>query len=416
MNDSLGMVLNRSSKMVMMGMMLCLACSTASVDSPYKGSSSPSRKESSPGACLEGNRQETLAGFSFRLASAVLRDEKQNAVLSPLSAALSVGLSYPGAVGQTAAAFQEALGLTDWCQASVLSLLGRLFEEGQLEVPGVSLELANGIFASADLPIAPAFIEQNQRFSRSSIQRVRFGTQAAQETIDRWVGESTGGTIGELGADAYSADQALLLLNAVSFEGRWTIGFDKGLTRPGSFYVNEDRIVPATLMRANGTFSMVYGDDLQAVSLPYGDGRLAMTILLPYETDLAPALAALDEETFLSLLAKMTPQDGTVQMPRFSLTTELSLKAALSKLGLARAFSAEADFSALSPDAGLSLSDVKQKVRLTVSEDGTTAASATATEIKYGFFSVNHPFVFVIHDRETGKPLFIGQVKTPDGL
>jgi serpin B len=404
-------------------MILTAACATGNVegsngdlDSAGKADASASQAGTSGTGCAEGDLGQTLSGYSFRLAREMLRDGEPNRVLSPLSAALSIGLSYPGASGETAAAIERTFGLDGWCRESVLALLGRLFEDGQLAVPGINLKLANAIFAAEGLSLEPAFVEQNQRISRAPIQRARFGTGDAREAIDRFLGEATGGAIRELGEDAYAADLQLLLLNAVSFEGRWAVGFDRHLTRQGSFYVSEDRTVPATLMSANGTFSMVYADNLQAVSLPYGDGRLAMTILLPYETDLTPALAALDEEAFASLLGRMTPQDGAVVMPRFSLTSEQSLKGALSRIGLENAFSAQADFRGISRAGGLSISEVEQKAHLSVSEDGTRAASATSTELKYGLFSVNHPFVFVIHETATRKPLFVGKITRPDAL
>jgi serpin B len=52
-----------------------------------------------------------------------------------------------------------------------------------------------------------------------------------------------------------------------------------------------------------------------------------------------------------------------------------------------------------------------------VNEVGTEAAAATAvgmveTSIKPSF-NANHPFIFIIQDRESGKILFLGRVVDP---
>ncbi|MHC4102540.1 MAG: serpin family protein [Planctomycetota bacterium] len=50
-------------------------------------------------------------------------------------------------------------------------------------------------------------------------------------------------------------------------------------------------------------------------------------------------------------------------------------------------------------------------------EVGTEAAAATGIVMKRGGrplnFAVNHPFIFLIRDRETGSVLFLGRVVDP---
>ena len=70
----------------------------------------------------------------------------------------------------------------------------------------------------------------------------------------------------------------------------------------------------------------------------------------------------------------------------------------------------------------LYISAVLHEAFIAVDETGTEAAAATAVVGRAVsarpepiFVDVNRPFLFVIHDRATGAPLFIGRVTDPTG-
>jgi serpin B len=87
------------------------------------------------------------------------------------------------------------------------------------------------------------------------------------------------------------------------------------------------------------------------------------------------------------------------------------------------AFSDGADFSKIDPTRDLCISRVIHKTFVEVNEEGTEAAAVTVVEIietsfpgpEDGpvYFYVDHPFVFVIKERDTGAMLFIGRVNNP---
>jgi serpin B len=84
----------------------------------------------------------------------------------------------------------------------------------------------------------------------------------------------------------------------------------------------------------------------------------------------------------------------------------------LSTLGMGIAFSDAANFSGMSTQA-LKLSFVKQKAFVTVDETGTTAGASTVTGVQLTAlreFRVDHPFIFVIRERQTGTILFMGKM------
>jgi serpin B len=107
-------------------------------------------------------------------------------------------------------------------------------------------------------------------------------------------------------------------------------------------------------------------------------------------------------------------------MPKFEFDARFSLKEALIAMGMPAAFSAGADFSGMTGDRALSIADVVHKAFVSVDEEGTEAAAATAVVMVESAMPaqpveviIDHPFIFLIRDIETGAVLFVGRVVDP---
>ena len=109
-------------------------------------------------------------------------------------------------------------------------------------------------------------------------------------------------------------------------------------------------------------------------------------------------------------------------VPKFDVTSDLSLVEELQKLGVADVFNEkESDFSPLTTDMdGIFVSEVKHAARVKIDEEGCEAAAYTVM-IACGAamppeeevdFVLDRPFLFVITGRD-GLPLFIGVVNQP---
>ena len=100
------------------------------------------------------------------------------------------------------------------------------------------------------------------------------------------------------------------------------------------------------------------------------------------------------------------------------MTCSLGLKDKLSSLGMSGAFDGStADFSGMTAESNLKISDVFHKAFVQVNEEGTTAAAATGVWFQLKEppeMKVDHPFLLVIKDgRSHNVALFIGQVTDP---
>lgn len=159
---------------------------------------------------------------------------------------------------------------------------------------------------------------------------------------------------------------------------------------------------------------------LQVLRLPYAGRELSMVILLPRRMD---GLAELEKSVSAGGLASWMRGTASrkvdVTLPRFTATGRISLRGPLEKLGMAAAFSREADFSGITGGKDLAISKVIHKAFVSVDEEGTEAAAATGIGMMTlsvrvpeppAVFRADHPFLFVIVDEKTGAILFMGRL------
>jgi serpin B len=179
-------------------------------------------------------------------------------------------------------------------------------------------------------------------------------------------------------------------------------------------------------MRQRGQYRHYRGSGFTALDLPYRDERLMMTVLLPDAANGLPALerrltpAALDRA--LQALDRAQPADIDLALPRLNLRKIYSLNGPLGRMGMGLAFTPSADFSGVS-DGPLQISRVRQFTFLRVDEKGTEAAAVTVSDvIVTGMrrrptpidFHADHPFLFMLRDRESGAILFFGRIVSPE--
>jgi serpin B len=91
----------------------------------------------------------------------------------------------------------------------------------------------------------------------------------------------------------------------------------------------------------------------------------------------------------------------------------------LKRMGMPTAFTMRADFSGMDGTKDLLIQDVIHQAFVEVNEEGTEAAAATAVVVglkmvqRIPVFRADHPFIFIIQQRDTGNILFLGRVTHP---
>jgi len=159
--------------------------------------------------------------------------------------------------------------------------------------------------------------------------------------------------------------------------------------------------------------------DLRILELPYKGGKISMLILLPSENlDVIESTLTAEKLDEYKSQMKKTKMD-LISIPKFEFDTKYFMKKTLSALGMPTAFSQNADFSGMTGERDLFIDFVIHQAYVKVDEEGTEAAAATAVGMKLtaiepaNVFRADHPFIFIIQEKETGNILFFGRLVDP---
>jgi serine protease inhibitor len=338
-----------------------------------------------------------------------------NVVISPVSVSTLLAMVLAGAGGETAEAIATALHLDP--NSPDVQRYGDLLLV-LTDTDDARLAIANSLWAMNGVPFEEDYLGFVRPTFGATLEEVDLGSQAAADQIDAWVADRTEGLIEEF-ADALglpNPQAVLVLLNAVYFKGAWTDPFDPNHTHDGPFMRPDGSTVAVPLMTKDETVEIGRGDGFTIARLPYGDGRFGMEILLP-DDDLGSLVARLTVADWNEAVGALAEQRMFLTLPRFDLSYDATLNDVLTALGMGIAFTAEADFTPMSPAAPW-LDVVAHETRIIVDEEGTEAAAVTGGVMVTSMppeFRVDRPFLFTISDRETGAVLFLGAITDPTG-
>ncbi|MEX2473209.1 MAG: serpin family protein [Gemmatimonadota bacterium] len=365
--------------------------------------------------------QEVIARsntFGLELLRAVVADdERPNVVLSPLSASMALGMTLNGARAGTFDAMSDALGFEGLDQDEINASYRDLIELLTGLDPNVRFKIANAIFANEEITFRDAFFAAvRDAFDAAAASR-DFSDPATLQEINAWVDEQTEGLIDRI-LDDLDPELAMLLLNAIYFEGAWTTQFDPEDTAPGTFETIDGGTVSVPMMKlTEAEVALGGGNGYQAAELPYGGGAFAMTLVVP-TGDPRGFVAGLTDARWSEITGSLgEPTDiDLLSIPKLRLSYDTFLNDALRDLGMAVAFTDQADFSGMTEEVALCVDFVRQKTFLEVDEVGTKAAAVTAVGIRPTSFNglvADRPFVLAIRERLSGTLLFVGLVGDP---
>jgi len=333
-------------------------------------------------------------------------------------------MTYNGAQGETRTEMEKAMKLSGLTPEQINNSHKALVAALQSSDPEVVLEIANAIYYKQGFTVLPDFILTNRNFYNAEVNALNFGNTAeALKTINRWVAQKTYDKIPTI-LDKIAPQTAMILLNAIYFNGIWKTKFDKKETHNYPFYLADGTKSDVPTMKLETSLEYTSNDLFSAVNLPYGNGQFQMTVLLPTQGKTTKNLIAeLNTNNWHEWMKSFKSNNCVVTMPRFKFSWDMELNDVLKTMGMPKPFTPMADFSGICKDGGLCIDKVIHKTYIDVNETGTEAAAVTAVVMIFTsslepdlrkYFTVNRPFLFAITEKTTGAILFIGEVTNPE--
>ena len=389
---------------------------------------------------------ERMTDFSFDMLRDLAIDYEntcevidKNVFISPVSVAFALAMAANGAEGETRAYFERLFGDVDELNGGLQALWYSLTSDRETK-----LTLADSVWIRAGLTVLDSYLETLKAYYRGELYADQPFDSTTTAAINAWVSDNTLGLIKELVTDDVVASAALLLLNAVGFEGKWASPFD-GVSKHK--FTSLDGTSATVDMMSGKAERYIDIGVAEGFAKDYENGQYSLVVLVPkdyfdyYSDD--PADVSMDENELREYMLEMTLADLdsywfyeslndaefspiSVRMPKFNIEYSLSFKDDIFTDGrLPAPFDpSRADFSGITGDTSLYIKDVIHKAVIEVNEYGTKAAAATAVIFeknaspapKEYAVTVDRPFVYMIIENSTNVPVFVGVVTDLDAV
>lgn len=363
--------------------------------------------------------------FAFDLFVPIITDTKgsENIMISPFSITSALSMTLNGAAGGTFDAMKSALRFDGKTLAEINETYRKLIKEMVPVDPRVTIEIANSAWIENKFTAKQAFIDALVKWYLAEVKGIDVTDPGAVDKVNTWIEDKTHDRIKDM-LSSLPDNLAMLLVNAVYFNGKWRYQFDKGDTEDRPFHVTPDNPVQVPVMYQEESFAVTRAENATLIELPYGQGNYSMVVMLPNEgVSLQEAALTLTPENWAVWMARLPKAITKVElyMPKFKYEYKRNLNDDLARLGMGIAFDPmHADFSNINDVLQLYITDVLHQTFIETNEEGTEAAAATVviigtTSIPQNppVIDINRPFLYFIRETTTGTIVFMGQVTDP---
>ena len=354
------------------------------------------------------------------------KSEEGNIFFSPFSISTAMAMVYEGAEGKTAKEIKSVFGFPKY-DNSRRNQYSDLLSEINKKDKEYALKTANALWAEQDFHFLDEYLTTVEKYYGGKTTNLDFKNEweASRLIINNWVEDKTNDKIKDLlPEDVIDADTRLVLTNAIYFKAKWLIQFDADKTSDEYFRVNPDKSIKVPMMQPTSqksTFNYTQNKDLQILEMPYAGEDLSMLILLPLDDDIEALENSFTIEKLTEWKKSLRKRRVNIYIPKFKFETKYFMIKTLSNLGMPTAFTNSADFSGMTGKKDLIIDKVIHQAFIEVNEEGTEAAAATGIGVGMKtsmppptpIFKADHPFIFIIQQKETGNILFMGRVNNP---
>ncbi len=367
---------------------------------------------------------DNLIPFTARTTQQFLSGaDGQNRVYSPVNLYMALSMLAETTDGESREEILNLLGVND--MAALRTKASAIWNANYCRDGAVTSILANSLWLNQNLSYKQSTMDTLAKTYYASSFQGEMGSDFLNQELQNWLNEQTGGLLKEQASQIeLEPETVLALASTIYFQAKWSSEFSESNTENGVFH-GPDGDQNCDFMRQSSSGAYYWGEHFSAVPKRLEEsGR--MWLILPDDGVSAEDLLSDDEVMkLLSSGDEWTNRKNLMihlSMPKFDVSSDLSLVEGLKALGIQDVFDpGAADFSPMTEDAdGIYVSQAKHAARVMVDEKGCTAAAYTVMAMAGGAmppddevdFVLDRPFLFVITS-EAGAPLFIGLVNQP---
>ncbi|XP_041661564.1 alpha-1-antitrypsin homolog [Cheilinus undulatus] len=359
------------------------------------------------------------ADFAFALYKSLKANTAagKNIFYSPLGISSILSMVSAGAKGETHSQLFSTLGYSAFNQTQVNEAYKHLFEVHGHSQENLQLDVGNAAAVRSGFNPLETFLNDVKEFYSGEIFNVSQDLSEAAAEINRFIANKTQDKIRDMVKDL-DPDMVMVLINYVYFKGLWENPFQSDMTRKAEFHVDKTTTVQVGMMSRTGHYKVNWDRPNHAtvISLPY-KGNASMMIVLPDEDKMEEVEGYINKDHIRRWRDSASMRYIHLFLPKFSISTDASLKSTLKEMGIINAFENNADFSGISEELPLEISKASHKAVLSVTEIGTEAAAVSTMEFILFMLPptirIDRPFLVFIIESTSGSILFMGKINNP---
>jgi len=352
-------------------------------------------------------------------------DEQGNLFFSPHSITSALLMTYEGANGKTAEEMRSVMHLPQ-SKNSIRTDFKDILDEINNKAASYKLETANALWIQKKYPFVEDYFNTIRKYYGGRVTNLDFSKKAEESriTINEWIEGKTEDKIKNLiPKGMLNAMTVSVLTNAIYFKANWLVEFRTELTRDEKFTWSSGKGGITPMMHNTGYYGYTETKDIQILEMDYKGNEISMMVILPKTNDIQKLEARLNLKNLNCWRDSLRTKRVKVSLPKFKFETKYFMSEDLQEMGMKTAFEyPQADFTGISPTGELFISEVVHQTFVEVAEYGTEAAAATAVVMEAGaampteepkIFKADHPFIFIIQQKNTGNILFMGKLYDP---
>ena len=283
--------------------------------------------------------------------------------------------------------------------------------------------MANSLWLDHKFPYHQEAADNLAQYYYASTFHGDLGTEALDLQLREWLNANTGGLLKEQANNVkLEPNTVFALASTIYFTAGWRNEFFEEDTYDETFHTPTGDI-QTPFMHQTRRDTYYRGTNFGAICLALGDSN-RMWLILPDEGYTTEDILKSDE--YLRLTLDPGSWYGItygihLSLPKFDVVQQQDLIQGIKKMGVTDIFSNASDFSPISSTKNLFISQINHAARVTIDEEGCTAAAFTVIaangegvpgHVEELYFTLDRPFLFLVTSRDN-LPLFAGIVKEP---
>lgn len=374
----------------------------------------------------EGYREGLDGFFSASIQEYLSDTDGKNRAYSPLNVFMALAMLAEITDGESRGQILRLLGKTDI--EELRKQAKAIWNANYSDDGALTSVMAGSVWLNEDVSFVQETMDSLATNYYASSFRGTMGSTEFNRALQDWLNEQTGGLLKDQAANVEMAPETILALaTTVYFRAKWSSEFNENNTTEGLFHLPtaDGESVTVDFMHKSGSRHYYWGDKFSSVSLGF-EGGGSMKFILPDEGVSVDELLA-DGEAMEFMLSREGWDNSkylivNMSVPKFDVVSDIDLGAGLKNMGVTDVFNPKvSDFTPMTTDmSGISVSAAKHAARVTIDEEGCTAAAYTVMMAAGGAmppeeevdFVLDRPFLFVLTSID-GLPLFTGVVNNP---